>query len=150
MVVGMYRTIEQKVVSNPRTVEEFEAMMKESVKQSKNYVSPFVKKKPSDAKEVIIHDPKKNPFAPLYRPDKEVIFYIKDKYHIAEPPRYLGAKEEKPKVLLVAAGAGGVPPSNNGGDKSSFIKDLTKFEKYKNVKNTFEQDSSMYNKNIKK
>ena len=148
MVVGMYQGAKQTVTRNPRTVEEFEEMMKESVKAAKGYKSPFVKKTPSDSKKVIVHDPAKNPFAPLYRPDREVLV-TKDRYHITEPARVLGKKEEEPRVLLVAAGAGGVPPSNNGGDKSLFIKDLTKFEKYENVKNTFEQDTSMYNKNIK-
>lgn len=148
MVVGLYRSVEQGVVRNPKTVEEIETMVKQSLKEVKNYKNPFQNKQINE-KRIVIHDPAKNPFAPLYRPDKEVLF-TKDKYHIIEPPRYIAPKKEEPKVLLVAAGAGGIPPSGNGGDKSPFIKDLTKYAKYSGVNNSIpSKNSNMYNKNIK-
>ena len=87
MVVGMYQTVGQKVTKNPRTVEEFETMMKETLKEARGYVSPFVKKSAED-KKVITYDPKKNPFAPLYRPDREIIVK-KDKYHQIDPVVYI-------------------------------------------------------------
>ena len=153
MVTGMamYGSFGERIAKSPKTVEEFEAMMKESVKIGKTYVSPFVKKTPENKKEVIIHDPQKNPFAPLYRPDKEVI-YTKDKYHIIDPPRVLGNKKEEPKKLLVAVGAGSVPPSGGGGtppEKDPKIFNIN-LEKIADMKNSFVKENlNNYNKTTK-
>ncbi len=116
MVAGIYGSV-SKEVSQPKTVEAFEGMMKNLLKEAKNYKSPFV----AQQKEVIIHNPAKNPFAPLYRPDREVL-YTMDKFHQAEPPRNF-YKQEPPKEKIFAAAGGTVPPDDK---PSNFNKNLPK------------------------
>ncbi|MCR5266411.1 MAG: hypothetical protein K6E29_07445 [Cyanobacteria bacterium RUI128] len=148
MVVGIYRTANETVTRNPRTVEEFEEMMKESVRIGKTYVSPFVKKKPVD-NNIVTYDPNLSPFAPLYRPGREVLI-SKDKLHPLNPPRYLGEKEQ-PKQLLVAAGAGGVPPEGGSGN-DPFKNDMSKLAKFAEAKKDLINNASkdLYsNKNTK-
>ena len=88
------------VALQPKTVEAFEGMMRDLVKEARNYKSPFAAKQ----KEIIIHNPAKNPFAPLYRPDREVL-YTMDKYHQFEPPKGLSSvKEEQPKKKATRKG----------------------------------------------
>ncbi len=116
MVAGIFGSV-SKGSSQPKTVEAFEGMMKNLVAEAKSYKSPFV----ADKKKIVVHDPKRNPFAPLYRPDREVL-YTMDKYHQAEPPRSL-YKEQPPKEKVFAVAGGTVPP---GDEPSNFNKNLPK------------------------
>lgn len=139
MVAGMHKSMGQNVFGTPKTIEEFENVMKKVVNASKEY------KRPQETKKIIVHDPAKNPFAPLYRPDREVIF-VKDKYH-ATPMLDL-RKEVKPeKPLRFAVGAGGIPP-----EKDPSMYNNIDFEKYNNIKNNKimdTKDSYNYNKKVK-
>lgn len=132
---------EAKVVAlQPKTVEAFEGMMRDLVIKSRNYKSPFAAKQ----KEIIIHNPAKNPFAPLYRPDREVL-YTMDKYHQFEPPKGLSSvKEEQPKKIFAAAG-GTIPPDPSKNIyNNNFKESLTDFKN-----NLVTKDISIMNKNNK-
>lgn len=148
MVVGLYRAGNEAVTRSPRTVEEFEEMMKESVRMGKKYVSPYVKKKPSDCK-IVTYDPNVSPFTPYYEPQKRGL-----KCAQIEPARVLGKKaEEEPKQLLVVAGAGGVPPGGGGGggDKDPFKNNSYDLAKFSEASNWLRNNASidLYNQNTK-
>ena len=102
MVSGMYMTAGQDIIGRQKNIQE----MEEVAKASKTHY-----RQPQDtAKKVIVHNPEKNPLAPLYRPDREVLFK-QDRFHFA-PPQNIGG-ERPVKELKFAAGADGVPPENN-------------------------------------
>ena len=105
-------------VVQPRTVEAFEGMMKDLLKEAKNYKSPFVA-----TKKPVVHNPAKNPFAPLYRPDREILYTV-DKYHPFEPPKSL--YKERPKEKVFAAAGGSVPPPGDGNGSSNINKNIEK------------------------
>lgn len=123
MVSGMYAAMGQDVFGKARTIPEFEEIMKKVVKASKMYKQPQ-----NTAKKVVVHNPEKNPFAPLYRPDREVLFR-QDSYHYA-PPQIIGG--EKPvKQLRFASGGATLPPPNDG--PSNFNKNVKK-DVYNSIK----------------
>ena len=134
MVSGMYMTAGQEVFGNAKTVPEFEELMKKVAKASKTYRQPQ-----DSAKKVITHNPEKNPFAPLYRPDREVLF-IQDHYHYA-PPQAVEGKQIVQKYSFATDGAT-IPPANDG--PSNFNKNVKK-----NVDNSI-KDSNIDNNTFSK
>jgi hypothetical protein len=139
MVAPVFRTATTS--PSPRNVAEFENMMKKLVKESKGYKSPFVA---APDKEIIIHDPKKNPFAPLYRPDKEVLYKL-DKYHKFEPPKDL-RKNVVSKDCKVAPNF----PSEDKPDNFNKYKNLPKYEYIKNNSGIYNAKKNYNNNMFKK
>lgn len=117
MVSGMFMTAGQDVFGKAKTIPEFENIMKKVAQASKTYY----RQPQATAKKVVVHNPEKNPFAPLYRPDREVLFR-QDGYHYA-PPQVIGV--EKPvKQYRYASDGATIPPSNDG--PSNFNKNIKK------------------------
>lgn len=132
MVAPVY-TSGMRIVAQPRTVEGFETMMKGLAKEAKTYKSPFVPKSKVEnpvikaKKEIVVYDPSKNPFAPLYKPDSQVLYKL-DAYHQFEPPKYAGEKQ-KPKQLRYAVASNTVPPEDKPSNFNKIREKIPAYER---------------------
>ena len=143
MFASVSHSVGQRTTLSPQRVEEFENMMKNFVKQGREWEQAKAAKQ---GKKAIIYKPAENPFAPLYKPDQEVLVKV-DKYHIP-PARYIPEPvKEEPKQLLVAAAGGSVPPPGDGKNPDIY-KDLSKLEKLAASDNLASINNNSFEKNL--
>lgn len=146
MYASVVHSAGQRATLSPQRVKEFENMMKNLVKEGREWEQARVAKQ---GKKAIPYKPAENPFAPLYKPDQEVLVRV-DKYHIPAV-RYIpeSAKEEQ-KPLLVAVAGGSVPPPNPPGDGKNpdFYKDLSKLKKMVASDNLANAGNNNFEKNL--